>query len=66
MKLEDIPESAVERARRRRARRKVAAGLTMYYQSIVNELKNDTPSFVSRMLLAHRGKRRSDIASNTP
>jgi hypothetical protein len=58
VKVEDIPKSALERARARKARRKVSAGLTLYHESILNELKNDTPSFLSRMLLGDAGSGR--------
>jgi hypothetical protein len=55
MKVEDFKNSAIERARARSARRMVSTGLRLYYQSILNEVKNDTPSFVSRMLLGRAG-----------
>jgi hypothetical protein len=66
MKLEDVRDSAFERARARSARRMVSTGLTLYYQSILNQVKNDTPSFVSRMLIDRAGKPGPRGASEYP
>jgi hypothetical protein len=57
MKLEDARNSAFERARARSS-----AGLTLYYQS----MRNDTPSFVSRMLLDRAGNPAQRGASEYP
>ncbi len=66
MKLEDVGNSAFKRARARSARRMVSTGLTLYYQSILNQVKNDTPSFVSRMLIDRAGKPGPRGASEYP
>jgi len=49
MSLSDNDDEVLRRARIRGSRRMVEQGLTLYYQSLVHRVHEDTPTFVDRV-----------------
>jgi len=57
----DYPDGLRRKARARGARRMVLQGLTLYYQSLVHRVHEDTPAFVEDVLKRARDPRGRDV-----